>query len=280
MWNWIIQRKGEIVVGIILGLCGYFYGAHLKIVEEKSAISLQHQLNVFKEELSKVDDKIDTTIDKKLKDVEQVKTSTVEHLLGAFQEVEAAKIKANEAQVSAETAKSEIEDAKKEAILASKNAENAKKEALAAKQSNEAIRKIVNEISGEVTIDKLSSALEPLVMQKLSLKNSVIAFYCDKCPPGWEEFKPAYGRFIRGIDRSDEKIDPEGERTPGSIQKDDLKKHSHTRPNAVYDGGPPEKIAKSKYYGLQWKNPPPTGETGGDETRPKNVSLLYCIKKN
>lgn len=37
------------------------------------------------------------------------------------------------------------------------------------------------------------------------------------------EFKPAHGRFIRGIDKSGNKIDPEGKRSPGKLQSDSTK---------------------------------------------------------
>jgi len=111
---------------------------------------------------------------------------------------------------------------------------------------------------------------------------AVIAFNSHQCPPGWEEYSPAYGRFIRGIDRGETKVDPVGERGPGSHQEDQFASHSHARPKGVYDagGGPASSwVAHGRYFGYGHSNPPATGEAGGNETRPENVALLYCEKK-
>ena len=111
---------------------------------------------------------------------------------------------------------------------------------------------------------------------------AVIAFDLEKCPtPGWEEYKLAHGRFIRGINRSGGNIDPDGERKLGSIQNEQFAAHKHTRPKAVYDaGGGPDSswVAHSRSFGYGHSNPPPTGTEGGRETRPDNVALLYCEK--
>lgn len=42
---------------------------------------------------------------------------------------------------------------------------------------------------------------------------AVMAFNLSACPTGWSEYAPAYGRFIRGIDKSGANIDPLGQRT-------------------------------------------------------------------
>ena len=104
-------------------------------------------------------------------------------------------------------------------------------------------------------------------------KGAVVAFNLESCPSGWSEYKPAYGRFVRGIDRSGGNLDPDGERAVGSIQAHQIEKHSH------------------KYYGVQVAVPhnggghalgdlgrqnSKTAEVGGNETRPVNVALLYC----
>lgn len=111
---------------------------------------------------------------------------------------------------------------------------------------------------------------------------AVIAFNSAQCPQGWEEYSLAYGRFIRGIDRGETKVDPEGERDPGSRQEDQFSSHSHTRPRDVYDAGgglDSSWVAHSRYFGYGHSNPPATGKAGGSETRPDNVALLYCEKK-
>ena len=104
---------------------------------------------------------------------------------------------------------------------------------------------------------------------------AVIAFDSAKCPTeGWEEFKAAHGRFIRGIDRSGSKVDPDGEREPSSFQDDMLKSHKHTYvPARDYSSGAGDH-ARAKPDGRQRETSP----TGGAETRPKNVALLYCVK--
>lgn len=106
-------------------------------------------------------------------------------------------------------------------------------------------------------------------------KNAVIAFDSDSCPlVGWEEYRPAYGRFMRGIDKSKQDIDPDGQRRPGSLQDDEFEEHVHstsagriTLGNSDGGRGRPEQT-----------EPLETGSKGGVETRPKNVALLYCEK--
>ncbi|MCY4389376.1 MAG: hypothetical protein OXC18_19955 [Desulfurellaceae bacterium] len=105
---------------------------------------------------------------------------------------------------------------------------------------------------------------------------AVVAFESEDCPPeGWEEYKLAYGRFVRGIDRSGSEVDPDGERNPGSYQEDTFKKHTHGYDAAIpYDSGPGDGHERAKPTGGNGT----TGLTGDAETRPKNVALLYCVK--
>lgn len=100
---------------------------------------------------------------------------------------------------------------------------------------------------------------------------AVIAFDLKECPAGWSEYEKAHGRFIRGIDRGDPKTDPQGERQPGSLQEDLLKSHTHTHkaPRHYNSGAGGHARAKPDGSGT-------TSATGGAETRPKNVALLYC----
>ena len=110
---------------------------------------------------------------------------------------------------------------------------------------------------------------------------AVVAFDRKECPKGWTDYKNGYGRFIRGIDKSGQNIDPEGVRQPGGVQDDSFEKHKHTRPQAVYTADKadaPAWVAHDHYYRYGHKNPPPTGESGSTETRPKNVALLLCEK--
>ncbi len=114
---------------------------------------------------------------------------------------------------------------------------------------------------------------------------AVVAFAASSCPVGWSEYEPAYGRFVRGIDRSG-KIDPDGELQYGDLREDTIRSHAHLvgpleggksvegngdKDRINYDDGPP------------WANrtvrlTATTCEECGNETRPKSVSLLYCVK--
>lgn len=122
--------------------------------------------------------------------------------------------------------------------------------------------------------------------------NAVVAFSDDECPrTGWEEYKPAYGQFIRGIDKSQANHDPDGLRFAGSLQKDTYPIHNHTAymqvgaepPNGNGGakshraaGGHGQVASDSERYEHN-ELLKPSGS--GTETRPKNVALLYCIKK-
>ncbi len=127
---------------------------------------------------------------------------------------------------------------------------------------------------------------------------AVMAFY-RTCPSNWvpadgENGTPDLrGVFVRGLNnfeknpegegtgvaRSDGNQDPDGtDRVLSGYQPDLLKKHSHnvTTFSGLVNGG----------YGghgsgtLAHVNAAyTTTETGGVETRPKNVALIYCMKK-
>lgn len=113
----------------------------------------------------------------------------------------------------------------------------------------------------------------------------VAAFSSSYCPDGWSEYVPAYGRFIRGIDPTGI-IDPSGSRQPGSIQEHQISSHSHGGvittsigndgiPNSSYNVG---RIGKSTHSATGNNKITTTLNEGGKETRPVNVSLLFCAK--
>ena len=104
---------------------------------------------------------------------------------------------------------------------------------------------------------------------------AVIAFDLDKCPKGWSEYKPAYGRFVRGVDRGRPKIDPQGERKAGHVQEDQLKSHYHTVANTAGGEWPHGDDGRGSHLGALQPSRN-TSPYGGHETRPKNVALLYC----
>ena len=111
----------------------------------------------------------------------------------------------------------------------------------------------------------------------------VAYFQQNSCPAGWIAANGASGTvdvrgvFIRGLDGG-RGFDPSwATRTLGSYQVDDFKSHTHhVGYQTAGEGGPYGGRYSSNYY-LQpdkW-----VGETGGPETRPKNVALLGCIKQ-
>lgn len=135
------------------------------------------------------------------------------------------------------------------------------------------------------TIHELQEKVERLsnLVEDLAPLQRVVAFTSKECPLGWKEYAPAYGRFIRGIDRSGQKIDPDGERPIGHIQNENVGAHSHS-----YKGGGAAGTTSADKGGDRnglWHD----GDSGqssnrtthsnpNGETRPDNVSLLYCIK--
>jgi len=79
------------------------------------------------------------------------------------------------------------------------------------------------------------------------------------------------GEFVRGWD------DARGvdvDRVFGSAQADELKAHTHTQ--IYYRGGQTDSAGGST--DADTLRTTDTGSTGGDETRPRNIALLACIK--
>lgn len=80
------------------------------------------------------------------------------------------------------------------------------------------------------------------------------------------------GEFIRGWDNG---RGVDSGRSFGTAQADDLKAHTHTYSTKGVAGnnvtGGPSPIND----GMQTLN---SGSTGGAETRPRNIAMLYCIK--
>jgi hypothetical protein len=133
---------------------------------------------------------------------------------------------------------------------------------------------------------------------------AVIAFNLPACPAGWSEYTPAYGRFIRGIDKSGGNIDPNGQRSSGNVQEDAIRNITGSisgvwgAANRAYDWGfrpgtsgafnVPYSIAPYNRYAGDYQPPGGAGSTANfdaskvvptaAENRPKNVALLYCQK--
>jgi hypothetical protein len=126
----------------------------------------------------------------------------------------------------------------------------------------------------------------------------IAAFASASCPAGWSEYTAARGRFLRGIDSSGSTtVDPSGTRVAGATQEDEFKSHSHNLSGlgfspAGYPTGGTGVIALT--YGNAIAAPNITNlagnktsindgagaiwPSGGAETRPKNVAVLFCQK--
>ena len=137
---------------------------------------------------------------------------------------------------------------------------------------------------------------------------AVVAFNSEGCPAGWTEYAPAYGRFIRGIDKGGNRGDgdPEGQRRPGGLQGDAIRNITGTlygvngATNRAWPWGfrpginGAFAVARAGYnqynaYNGDYLPSAGSGQTAGfdasrvvptaPENRPKNVALLYCEKK-
>lgn len=81
------------------------------------------------------------------------------------------------------------------------------------------------------------------------------------------------GEFIRGWDHG-RGVDTS--RTLGSSQADELKSHNHTYVRTDYATSATDYQFAGSYSLSQATTL--TGNTGGNETRPRNIALMYCIK--
>jgi hypothetical protein len=128
-----------------------------------------------------------------------------------------------------------------------------------------------------------------------AIKAGVVAFELEKCPEGWAPYPAAFGRFVRGLDPGNPA------RTKGSLEDDAFQGHTFGDGNGRYlrystthtTNDPPNGYSDMYSTGIFGMNPVfgPTNPAKvvtdavngvprtANETRPKNVALLYCIKK-
>jgi hypothetical protein len=132
---------------------------------------------------------------------------------------------------------------------------------------------------------KVDNAIAALNDTSSSIRSAVVPFSLESCPSGWEEYKPAYGKFIRGIDNSGSTIDPDGKRSHGSLQADMVGPHVHDATLKLgaepLNGGARHVIAAGAHGANSptWPAPGLARANSGIESRPKNVALLYCSRK-
>jgi phage-related tail fiber protein len=95
-------------------------------------------------------------------------------------------------------------------------------------------------------------------------------------PAGQTRLPDLRGEFVRGWD-SGRGVD--AGRTFGTAQADDLKTHSHAgKLGVAYGGDHIGSLGFEDGRGTPDWTAGDVGTTGGAETRPRNVALLYCIK--
>ncbi len=149
------------------------------------------------------------------------------------------------------------------------------------------------------------SAGESLSSSKINLNFSISApeglisaFYLDSCPPGWAPADGTNGTpdlrglFVRGRDNVGTGAagnDPSGSRAIGSLQADAFQGHRHSQNlgsviNTATGGGEAVGGGTFQQFALVIGDPITDGTNGtprtSSESRPKNVALTYCMRKN
>lgn len=126
-----------------------------------------------------------------------------------------------------------------------------------------------------VTLDSVTGGAAPSSNYG-RITGEIQAFDLATCPDGWSEYTAARGRFLRGIDPTGTN-DPDGVRVAGSTQADEFKSHTHAV--RTYQGSAGSGVANvGTDVGGPWDLPNSATATGGAETRPKNVAVLFCRK--
>ncbi len=128
---------------------------------------------------------------------------------------------------------------------------------------------------------------------------AVVSFALPECPAGWELYKPAEGVFIRGMDNGDSPYEPldankkpipfdPGRKLEG-YEADKVGPHSHDYQLVVHNAAGksgtepldmPHDPETARTVALhQADNPNLPNDVNANETRPRNIALLYCIKR-
>lgn len=128
-------------------------------------------------------------------------------------------------------------------------------------------------------------------------EGAVMAFYLASCPDGWAPADGTNGtpdlrgKFIRGLNdigtgapANSLERDPDV-RSLGSFQGDIFQSHIHTTTAHMIGGGGGQEASGSNAISVGLISTPVSdGIHGavrtGDETRPMNISLTYCMRKN
>jgi hypothetical protein len=134
-------------------------------------------------------------------------------------------------------------------------------------------------------VSNVNSNAVPIVGGSTVPTGAVVPFNLSSCPSGWlpldgiSATPDMRGYFVRGLDTGGS-VDPG--RTLATLQQDQFQNHAHGVAGGTLGG------TSAGTSGGSGTNTP-TGTSGiivggassgnpGSETRPKNVSLLYCVK--
>jgi hypothetical protein len=115
--------------------------------------------------------------------------------------------------------------------------------------------------------------------ERLDKRGEVAAFAATSCPPPWQPYTPAVGRFVRGFDPKGINDLDGPNRTIESTQLDSVGPHAHTMGNNGMDSqtNVTGDMRYPNFGALGGGGKKQTDNNSGVETRPKNVALLYCI---
>ena len=120
-------------------------------------------------------------------------------------------------------------------------------------------------------------------------EGAIMAFFLNTCPAGWIPADGTGGApdlrgvFVRGRNTFDGGVtahnrDPNHFRTLGDYQADAFASHSHRI--RLYGGGGPGSHNAVYVGGHNVWGSDTAEATGGAETRPRNVALIYCMRKD
>jgi hypothetical protein len=111
---------------------------------------------------------------------------------------------------------------------------------------------------------------------------AVMAFNLATCPTNWaaadgtNSTPDLRGEFVRGLDNG-RGADPG--RVLASSQNDEIKTHTHSTVQMIGNNNIDGVDSVTTHSGEHHNEARQTGASGGNETRPRNVALLYCIKQ-
>ncbi|MCF2858405.1 hypothetical protein L1286_13030 [Pseudoalteromonas sp. SMS1] len=235
--------------------------------------------NVYDNFRSTVDKRIDDTVESKQHEITNPLIDLYSRQMGSFlEEINTARQLLTPTREGLVDAKRESDRVLKEATLALNDV----------KQSQIEVNRIKQTISdaSDINIDDLAPIVAPLVYNQVIenvLGDAVLAINSEQCPDGWIPWHNAQGRFLRGINLSDQLIDPDGKRSVGHLQADAIAYHQHTLGGFKRGDLVANTWGKSGYLIRNKLNNEKADEkekAKHSETRPKNVAVLFCIKES